>query len=544
MNSASDPRQSGPAGAARPLWSGFWRSARAFPDRPALEVGGREQTYAELAAQAASLAATLGAHCPPGGPPLTAVFAYRSATAFAGVLGALLSGHGYVPLNRTFPPERSRAMLERSGCRAVIVDEGSEPQLGPVLEGAGAPMLLVFPEREEVGDLAARWPQHRVLGRRDLVPPGEAGWAPVPSAPEAVAYLLFTSGSTGQPKGVMVTHANARHYIDWTVARYGVSERDRLSQTFDLTFDLSVHDMFVAWEQGACVCCPTQKQLMKPGGFIHDSRLTVWFSVPSTVLFMRRFGLLKPGAYPHLRLSLFCGEALPVEAVRQWAAAAPQSVIENIYGPTELTIACTAYRWDPERSPAECEQGTVPIGHPFDGMLALVADENLQEVAPGETGELLMAGPQRTPGYWQDMERTARAFVVPPGRHELYYRTGDRVRRPLPGHPMTYLGRLDTQIKILGHRVELGEIEAAVRQASGVDGVVALGWPLTPSGADAVEVFLQTESVDVEGIRERLRECLPPYMVPRRLHPLAAFPLNANGKFDRSALQHRLEATP
>jgi amino acid adenylation domain-containing protein len=511
-----------------------------FPDRPALEVDGREHTYAELAGEAASLAATLAAHRAPDGPPLTAVFAYRSATAFAGVLGALLSGHGYVPLNRTFPPERSRAMLERSGCRAVVVDAASEPQLDQILEGAGAPLLLVFPEREEVRELAERWPQHRVLGRPDLIPPGDLGWAPAEAPPQAVAYLLFTSGSTGVPKGVMVSHANARHYIDWTVARYAVTEQDRLSQTFDLTFDLSVHDMFVAWEQGACVCCPTQKQLMKPGGFIRESRLSIWFSVPSTVLFMRRFGLLKPGAYPLLRLSLFCGEALPVEAVRQWAGAAPQSVIENIYGPTELTIACTAYRWDPERSPSECEQGTVPIGLPFDGMEVLVADETLQEVAPGESGELLMAGPQCTPGYWQDEEKTARVFVVPPGRSEVYYRTGDRVRRPTPGRPITYLGRLDTQIKILGHRVELGEIEAAVRQASGVDGVVALGWPLTPSGADGVEVFLQTEDVDAESLRERLKACLPPYMVPRRIHALPAFPLNANGKFDRPALQRTL----
>src|SRR5205814_9542462 len=115
---------------------------------------------------------------------------------------------------------------------------------------------------------------------------------------------------------------------------------DRVSQTFDLTFDLSAHDMFVAWQSGACVCCPSQKQLIKPGAFLNDSRLTIWFSVPSTAVFMRRLGELKPGLYPHLRLSLFCGEALPVDVVRDWSLAAPNSIIENIYGPTELTIGC------------------------------------------------------------------------------------------------------------------------------------------------------------------------------------------------------------
>ena len=522
------------------LWSGFLRSAAAFPDRPALEVGGQVHTYSDLHRMAASLAATLVAARPESGPPLTAVFAYRSATAFTGVLASLLSGHGYVPLNRTFPPERSRAMLQRSGCRTLIVDEASESQLESVLEGMDQPMLLVFPDKSCVRDLSDRWPAHRVVGASDLLPAD--AWPGAPSvAPDAVAYLLFTSGSTGMPKGVMVNHRNVRHYIAWTVARYGIRETDRLSQTFDMTFDLSVHDMFVAWEAGACLCCPTQKQLLKPGGFINEARLSVWFSVPSTVLFMRRFGMLKAGAYPGLRLSLFCGEALPLEAAQQWQAAAPQSIIENIYGPTELTIACTAYRWDPLRSPDECELGLVPIGHPFEGMNPLIVDENGGEVDPGESGELLMTGPQLTPGYWQDPEKTDAAFFTPTGMNARYYRTGDRVRRPhSPGQPMTYLGRLDNQVKVLGHRVELGEIEAALRRAAGVDGVVALGWPVSSSGADAIEAFVQAEEVDAERLKEALRACLPPYMVPRRIHALPSFPLNANGKFDRSALLRRL----
>jgi len=139
---------------------------------------------------------------------------------------------------------------------------------------------------------------------------------------------------------------------------------------------------------------------------------------------------LKPGHYPQLRVSLFCGEPLPVSSVQAWSYAAPNSIVENLYGPTELTIACTLYRWDAQRSAAESEMGIVPIGYPYPGMKYLVVDEELGEVPPGEHGELLMSGPQMSLGYWKDAKKTADAFITVPGRTDVYYRTGDRVRRP------------------------------------------------------------------------------------------------------------------
>src|SRR5207249_767114 len=271
-----------------------------------------------------------------------------------------------------------------------------------------SPLLLVCPDRSDVADLAAKFPAHRFVGGNSLASADQ--WLPVNVSVNSIAYLLFTSGSTGQPKGVMVSHQNVLHYVEYVTNRYGFTSSDRFSQTFDLTFDLSAHDMFVAWENGACVCCPTQKQLIKPGRFINDARLTAWFSVPSTAVFMRRLGDLNPGLYRGLRLSLFCGEALPLEIAREWALAAPNSVIENIYGPTELTIACTAYRWDNLNSPAECEHGIVPIGEPFVNMRPLIVDHDLREVATGDEGELIMTGPQLSQGYWCDEEKTRRAF--------------------------------------------------------------------------------------------------------------------------------------
>lgn len=526
----------------RSVSSGFLGSVDRFADRPALQLGDQVLSYRSLHELAASYAATLAAHAPQEEPLLTAVFGHRSITAYAGVLGALLRGHGYVPLNPAFPTDRTQAMLARSGCRSLIVDAHGAEQLDAVLAGIGSPLVLLLPDHDDIAAIAARFPAHRVLGKQALV--DAARWVRPQVDPNGMAYLLFTSGSTGQPKGVMVAHRNVTHFVDAMVERYAVTENDRFSQTFDLTFDLSAFDMFVCWERGACLCCPTQAQKMLPARYVGDCGITVWFSVPSTAILMSRLRLLKPGRFPGLRLSLFCGEALPVEVTRKWAEAAPASTLENLYGPTELTIACTLYQWNPQTSPAECELDVVPIGEPYPGMQVLVADESLREVAPGETGELLMTGPQLTLGYYRDAERTAAAFVIPPGRSEVFYRTGDRVRRPAPGKPLVYLGRVDNQIKIQGYRVELGEIEAVLRQEAGVEVAIAIGWPVTASGADGIVAFIGADEADTAAIRERVIARLPPYMHPSEIRLVAEFPLNANGKVDRKALRETLRSPP
>jgi amino acid adenylation domain-containing protein len=520
--------------ACRPLWAGFVATAERVPDRPALLADGQTLTYAELADLARRIGATIQTRSDPAGPPLTAVFAYRTPAAFAGVLGSLLAGHGYVPLNRNFPTARTRIMFEQAGCRSLIVDRDSLVQLDELLAETSAPLLVLAPDLDDVADLRAAWPAHTILGAADLA--SAATWTQPETQPDAVAYLLFTSGSTGIPKGVMVAHRNVTAFLDYVLERYQITEHDRLSQMFDMTFDLSVFDMFVAWERGAWLCCPPKKALMNPTSFIKEMELTVWFSVPSAAVLIKRLRALRRGAFPSLRLSLFCGEPLPLSVAAAWDEAAPNSVVENIYGPTELTIACRYYRWDAVRSPTESEIGIVPIGEPFPGMRTLIVNQQLNEVAPGQHGELLMAGPQMTLGYWKDPDKTAAAFITPPGHSEIYYRTGDRVRRPMPGAPMTHLGRMDSQIKLRGYRVELGEIESAVRDACGRDGVVAVPWPVTENGYEGIEVFVEAEPLDVVALRADIASRLPDYMVPRRFHFLDRLPLNVNGKFDRKAL--------
>ncbi|HWF38902.1 MAG TPA: amino acid adenylation domain-containing protein [Candidatus Acidoferrales bacterium] len=528
------------ASSTRPLWSGFAQSAAEYPERIALRVQGESVSYRELEELSSRIAATIQVRTAGAGSPLTAVLAQRSKTAFAGVLGSLLAGHGYVPLHPQFPVERTQIMLEQPECRSLIVDSGALDIAAKLLENVPYSLVVILPDESDVADYRSRWPRHEFVDRLNLE--AEAAWRETSAGTDALAYLLFTSGSTGLPKGVMVAQRNVSAFIEYMTERYDVTEHDRFSQMFDMTFDLSAFDMFMAWEKGACLCCPTRKETIQPATFVRNEELSIWFSVPSTAMFMKQWNALKPNQYPSLRLSLFCGEPLPVASARAWQEAAPNSIVENLYGPTELTIACTLYRWSSDSSPAESELGIVPIGYPCPEMNVLVVDEHLNEVAAGAEGELLMNGPQMSLGYWKNSAKTAAAFVVPPGKNEVFYRTGDRVRKPIEKGPLIHLGRIDFQIKILGHRVELGEIEALVRDHCGLDGVVAVGWPACPTGYAAVEVFIEGQPcADQNALTNALANRLPDYMVPKRFHFLPELPKNVNGKFDRKALSALLE---
>jgi non-ribosomal peptide synthetase component F len=207
MGTAS--RMSSANATGRGIHSGFLRSCEMYAHRPAVELPGTVLTYDELRNRAMSLAALLQRATPSGGPPLTAVFAHRSSSAYAGALAALLAGHGYVPLNHTFPPERTRTMLLRSGCRSVIVDAESEPQLEHILDHWEEPLLIILPEHTDVILLRSRWSKHIIFGAVDLEPVGTLQKACV--SPDSIACLLFTSGSTGIPRGVMVAHRNVDH---------------------------------------------------------------------------------------------------------------------------------------------------------------------------------------------------------------------------------------------------------------------------------------------------------------------------------------------
>ena len=519
----------------RALIAGFLKSAERFPSRPALYVESEYYTYEALSVVAGDLAATI-LDADHGQNPLVALLASRSLTAYAGVLSIHIAGKGYVPLNPKFPVERLARMFSQSQCNMMIVGKEGFQTLERLLPHIDRRITVICPDHDSVPVVADRYSNIRFVTQSKILKGPRYLTSPV-VASDSVAYLLFTSGSTGIPKGVPVSQRNVQAYIAYTCNRYQVKEHDRVSQMFDTTFDLSVHDMFVSWERGACLYSVPERFLLAPAKFIKDHQLTLWFSVPSVVGFVSRMGMLKPGSFPSLRVSLFCGEPLHSSYARAWQDAAPNSIVENLYGPTEATIAITAYRWSATSSPQECFNSIVPIGRPFDGQLVSIIDSDQRCVPTGASGELCLSGSQVTQGYWNNPARTSEQFIrLPESSDALWYRTGDLVKQDEAGC-LHYLGRLDQQVKIRGYRVELQEIESVLRNASGAQEVAALAWPIREGVAEGIVAFICGESHrDGGAILARCREALPEYMVPKHVHFLDQAPLNVNGKLDRLAL--------
>ena len=302
-----------------------------------------------------------------------------------------------------------------------------------------------------------------------------------------------------------------------------------------------MHDILLCFSSGACLYSIPERSLMAPAKYIKEHEITFWFSVPSVVSFMNSFKMLKENSFPAIRCSLFCGEALTVENAVAWQKAAPNSLVENIYGPTEATIAFTRYKWEKGLGSSEFEKGYVPIGEAFKGLTTEVVDENGDVCALGQTGELLLGGDQLSPGYWHDAYKTREIFIErsEQGVRSRWYKTGDLVKKSKFG--LVFLGRLDSQVKINGHRVELGEIENALRKEADTSFAVAITLPLNSDNATKVVAFVAQSQKNEMQIKDRLKLSLAPYMVPQEIHFLDSFPLNANGKIDRKEIAKRLE---
>lgn len=502
-----------------------------------MRIGSLSRTYGEIDISARRWAARI-VRALDRQPERIGVFAYRSEVGYIGTLAALFAGAAFVPLNRTFPVDRTLAMAREARLDAIIVDSASAVQLGDILSGLHDSPVVIAPEGVLQTAVPSRISCFAGSELDDVTPLADLP----PVMLDDIAYLLFTSGSTGTPKGVPVTHANIVYFLDIMQRRFEIQPEDRFSQTFAQTFDVSVFDLFMAWEHGASVHGMRQIDLLAPTTYINENSLTIWFSVPSVVSLMRRKSLLRSGSMPKLRYSLFAGEPLSKRSAELWQEAAPNSVVENLYGPTELTIVCTGYRWDPRISARECQNEMVPIGRPFDGLCALVLGPDGETLLDDQEGELCIAGPQTFPGYWLNDDRTLERFIDLPlsdTRRRRFYRTGDRVVRGSDG-VYHYRGRIDHQVKVMGFRVELSEIEGVLAQDPRVISAVAFGWPIVEGRATGIVAFVSGSAIDTRHLLGRAAQALPPYMVPRDIRVLDAMPLNVNGKIDRQALLDRL----
>ena len=516
-----------------------WIASRAqqSPEAAAVVWKGETLTYGRLEEVSNQLARMLaGGGCRRG--DRVCLLLPKSTAAIIGILGILKADCTYVPLDPSCPVARLAKIVETCGCRWILAGEGA----AAVLDVLASNYDFGWPIRVGWLDEPTRaWPPPGENFRVDFsltdlsaLPGGPVEASNGPGDP---AYIMFTSGSTGNPKGVVITHSNVIHFVEWAIPYFGIGEAERLSCHSPLHFDLSVFDIFGAFAAGAELHLVTPDLNVLPNklaGFIRESELTQWFSVPSALTYMAKFDVVKANDFPKLKRLLWCGEVLPVPVLAYWMKRLPHVTFTNLYGPTEATIASAYY------TVPGCPQDlttAIPIGTPCAGEKLFVLDEHLRPVEPGVIGHLYIQGVGLSPGYYKDPAKTEEVFVRSPFSADpgsRIYKTGDLARVGEDGL-VYFLGRADSQIKSRGHRIELGEVSTALNaleilRESAVVAVPTGGF----EGATicCAYVALPHRNVSPAALRSELGKALPGYMLPTRWVAMQELPKNANGKID------------
>ncbi len=481
------------------------RWASLCPERMAVTSGGRHLNWRELVSHSETLACwleqELGAR-----PGPVAVHGHKEPEMLVAFLAAVKCGRAYVPMDVSIP----------------------EARVAKIVEGAGAALVLTPKRVSEVlagFSLPAEVPKLRRVEGKDPF------------------YILFTSGSTGEPKGVVITLENLTSFTDWLLAEHKFTEPGEtfLNQA-PFSFDLSVMDLYGSLLSGGTLACITKDELSNLKLLyqrLAESGVTCWVSTPSFAQMCMIEKGFRSEMLPHMRRFLFCGETLAPETASQLLERFPEAEVWNTYGPTEATVATTSVRVN--RGVLE-KYSPLPVGYPMPGTHVVVVDEGSVPVAEGERGEILIAGPNVSPGYLNRADLNAKVFTRYAGLPA--YRTGDwgRSKEGL----IFFEGRMDGQIKMNGYRIELGDMEANLRALPEIADAVVL--PVEKHGKiDSLAAFVVlaealpgSEFEVAARVKTRLGERVPPYMVPRKFHFMDAFPMTPNGKADRRALAARL----
>ena len=474
------------------------RTAAERPHAPAIEEDEHITTFDQLYRQAEALAREFIVHgLRPG--DRVALRLSKTTSAAASVFACLLAGAVYVPIHPRWPQARVQAVLGDCAPRLLIEEENGVRRITDLQTGA------VFCDPQPTGD-------------REIV----ADWPRIDSASTAV--ILFTSGSTGAPKGVVLSHRAVAAFVRWTAAEFQISSRDRIACPAPLGFDLSTFDLFNMALTGATVVLVPENIAWMPrflACFVRESRISCWYSVPSILSAMLEEGRLAESDYPHLRLVLFAGEVFAPPTLARLMTAVPHAQCVNLYGPTETNVV-TWYRVPRTFK----EHDPLPIGRscPYAGTAIDQA-----------SGELLAGGASLMDGYWNRPEETVRAFAVVDGRR--YYRTGDRVSVAEDGNYLFH-GRLDRQIKRRGFRIELGEIEAALmRHPHVIEAAVVAAIDSTGGTRIVAFVHLCADSaLTLAEIRAHCAGLLAPYMLPDHFEFAGILVKGNRGKIDYAAL--------
>ncbi|RFU86635.1 D-alanine--poly(phosphoribitol) ligase [Streptomyces triticagri] len=488
----------------RDIVSAIEETASRYPDLSALRIGRQELSYADLWDWSGRIAAAFGAR--PGRVGLS--FA-KSPETYAAYLGVLRAGGAVLPLSSRWPTSRVAHIVSEATPERILIDAaGSDP------------------------DAYRGVTIHQIA---DLAGGGAAARVEIKSADEA--YLIYTSGSTGKPKGVPVRHGSLADYITHVVDLYELGPGARMAQVADLTFDASVFEIFAAWASGATVVVAAGLAWMAPVRFLREYSITHLDTVPSVISLAQGTRSLRPAALPELRWSMFSGEQLTYEAASAWKESALGSVIENNYGPTELAGVCARYRLPADSAQwTATSNATVPIGSVYPHLESLILGP---DGTAAEEGELCVRGGQRLSSYVDPADNVGR-FVsgLPPYAllgdapgPDDWYRTGDRVR--MEHGQLVHLGRVDRQVKLRGYRVELDEVESAVRSHRAVrEAAVVM------AGSQLVAVYTGSP-LEASELKRHVAELVPDYMVPVSWEQRDTLPLNQNGKLDRASLEGR-----
>jgi amino acid adenylation domain-containing protein len=477
----------------------FEAQAASTPDAIAAEYEGQQITYRQLNRQANQVARLLRARGA-GPEALIGICMRTGLRRLAALLGAWKAGGGYVPLDPALPAERLSFMIADTVMTVILTDDTSASSV------AGAV------------NVDAEWDRLSRLPGDDLAGTGVT--------PGCVAYVMYTSGSTGQPKGVVLEHRHVVSALHGMIGRFGIGPGDTVLQFASFAFDASVQDTFMPLLGGARVVLAAAETLQSPSrlaALMRQARVTV-ACLPPAVL-----DLLPAGHYPDLRILMPGGEELPAELARRWIR--PGLRLINSYGPTEATIDATYAELDPST------QMPPPIGHPAGNYRAYVLDRHLNPVPAGVTGELHIGGASVARGYLNRPDLTQDRFIPDPFTPgERLYKTGDLVRRRPDGSIM-FLGRIDSQVKIRGLRIELGEIESALAAHPAIAQAIAVV-VAGPAGGKEIAAYLRPVhgTIGEQEIRAHLARTLPAWMIPAHLITVGTFPLSPNGKVDRKAL--------
>jgi amino acid adenylation domain-containing protein len=502
------------------LWTAFAASADVDPTAPALVFGEEVISFGDLNGLAKQCAASLAVRGIGHGDVVALQLPKRRVT-YALLLACLRLGAPYVFLDPRNPQERNARIIARVR-PAILFTEGDTPN----------PYGQVVCLSKDNG---TNW--------LDQSAPSTHGLLDVTGTDPA--YIMFTSGSTGEPKGAVIPHQGVLSLMAWGRRTVHSTTGDRFTNINPLHFDNSVFDIYCGLLNGAALVPIETGEITNPATWVKTVRAsaaTVMFAVPTLFLVLDQLGLLTPEAMPNVHTFLFGGEGYPIGKLRDFHATfAGRARLVNVYGPTETSCICSSVEITEENLAAP-DSEFPPLGCMHDNFSHAILDDHQRPVSRGSVGELWIGGPCVGLGYYADADETAARFRQDPRQGQyrsIYYRSGDLVREDEKGR-LWFRGRVDNQVKLRGHRIELEEIDLAVQSIPGVRRAVAV--MLTrPDGGELAVAFMADRTIAADEVQALCKQQLPGYMQPQRVVQVAELPYNANGKVDRRATKGRLE---